>query len=376
MHEFVEEMNQWADKLEEAARKLKPAQFDAIFARAKKAVETFEPSWSGSSLGYHSRMYIRNFVPRGPMEKFEVYWGGEPSGADWVEYSPMLVAEKVRQSKKVRPQDWKVLQDFADQTNKAFCDAQADMVTTLAAILSKHEDETIWRARRTIHAIASHEEAQQIFESEPQAPIHCDDDRAAREGYAMPQHRALLYRFKELQSYALGATDLAKEARKVASYLQKRERLTVPTSVPPPASTGDRIFIGHGRSSDWVLLKDFLQDRLKLEWDEFNRESTAGKSTKERLEEMLNASRFAFLVMTAENETSDGNKQARANVIHEVGLFQGRLGFERAIVLFEDGCEEFSNIVGLTQIRFPKGNIGASFEEIRKVLEREKIISP
>ncbi len=45
----------------------------------------------------------------------------------------------------------------------------------------------------------------------------------------------------------------------------------------------------------------------------------------------------------------------------------------RAIVLRQT-CEEFSNIAGLGQIRFPKNNISAQFEEIRKVLEREKIV--
>lgn len=89
---------------------------------------------------------------------------------------------------------------------------------------------------------------------------------------------------------------------------------------------------------------------------------------------MLDSACFAFLVMTAEDEHADGTMQARANVIHEVGLFQGRLGFERAIVLLEEGCSEFSNIVGLTQIRFPKGNIMAKSEEVRRVLEREKIL--
>ena len=62
------------------------------------------------------------------------------------------------------------------------------------------------------------------------------------------------------------------------------------------------------------------------------------------------------------------------NVVHEVGLFQGRLGFEKAIVLLEDGCEEFSNISGIGQIRFPKGDISAKFEDIRRVLEREDLI--
>jgi hypothetical protein len=41
-------------------------------------------------------------------------------------------------------------------------------------------------------------------------------------------------------------------------------------------------------------------------------------------------------------------------------LFQGRLGFDRATVLLEEGCEKFSNIHGLGRIRFPKGNISAN----------------
>jgi hypothetical protein len=51
--------------------------------------------------------------------------------------------------------------------------------------------------------------------------------------------------------------------------------------------------------------------------------------------------------------------------VHESGLFQGKLGFELAIVLLEDGCEEFSNIRRLNQIRFPKGNIAAVFWNAR-----------
>lgn len=90
---------------------------------------------------------------------------------------------------------------------------------------------------------------------------------------------------------------------------------------------------------------------------------------------MLDESAIAFLVMTAEDELLDGRLHARMNVIHEAGLFQGRLGFERAIVILEEGCEEFSNIQGLGQLRFPKGDIRAIFEDIRRVLEREGLIT-
>jgi predicted nucleotide-binding protein len=135
-----------------------------------------------------------------------------------------------------------------------------------------------------------------------------------------------------------------------------------------------RIFIGHGRSAVWKDLRQFLSERLGVQCDEFNREPTAGRSIKERLQEMLDDAMLAFLVMTAEDEKGDGSSHARENVVHEVGLFQGRIGFERAIILLEDGCSRFSNIEGLTHIPFPKGHIEGTFEEVRRVLEREGVL--
>jgi len=134
-----------------------------------------------------------------------------------------------------------------------------------------------------------------------------------------------------------------------------------------------RVFIGHGRSHVWRELKDFLHDRLGLPWEEFNRESVPGIATTDRLEQMLKVSSFAFLVMTAEDEHADQTRHARANVIHEVGLFQGRLGTRRAIILLEEGCQQFSNVHGLSHIPFPAGQVSAVFEDIRRVLERECI---
>ncbi len=151
--------------------------------------------------------------------------------------------------------------------------------------------------------------------------------------------------------------------------------IEVTTLISSMAVPTGKVFIGHGRSPVWKDLKEFIEDRLKLECEEFNSESVAGKSNKERLLEMLNNAGFAFLIMTAEDEHADTTLHARENVIHEAGLFQGKLSFERAIILYEEGCKEFSNINGLGQIRFPRGNIGACFEEIRRVLEREGIIS-
>ena len=135
-----------------------------------------------------------------------------------------------------------------------------------------------------------------------------------------------------------------------------------------------KIFIGHGGSHLWRELKDFIEDTLGLDCVEFNSVSPAGKPTVDRLKEMLEESCMAFLIMTGEDEQPDGKLRARSNVIHEVGLFQGKLGFERAIILLEEGCEDFSNIHGITHIPFPKGSIEVTYGSILKVLKRESIM--
>jgi predicted nucleotide-binding protein len=97
----------------------------------------------------------------------------------------------------------------------------------------------------------------------------------------------------------------------------------------------------------------------------------AGLSVKEVLQKMLSESSFATLVLTGEDIHSDGETHARENIVHELGLFQGKLGFARAVVLLEEGVKEFSNIYGINQIRFSKGNIRETFGDILATIRRE-----
>lgn len=166
--------------------------------------------------------------------------------------------------------------------------------------------------------------------------------------------------------------ELAKRVKLLKQFTYEMERVGTSTFIQRDSAS--RVFIGHGQSPIWRELKDFLSDRLLLPWDEFNREAVAGLSTFERISSMLESASFAFLIMTAEDQHLDSTAHARQNVVHEVGLFQGKLGPRRAIILLEQGCQEFTNIVGLSQIRFPTGRISAAFEEIRRVLEREGLI--
>jgi predicted nucleotide-binding protein len=171
------------------------------------------------------------------------------------------------------------------------------------------------------------------------------------------------------------------EGKRVAARLRSRDDVhtlfqrpnrTLITTVKEVAITEPKtpyVFIGHGRAPDWRELREFIVDRLGLAVLEFNSDPTAGVATKERLEELLNRASFAFIVATAEDHSTDGTIHARENVVHEIGLFQGRLGFRRAIVLLEGGCTEFSNIAGVGQLRFERNSIASTFENVRNLLE-------
>lgn len=142
-----------------------------------------------------------------------------------------------------------------------------------------------------------------------------------------------------------------------------------PVQLPPPARPV--VFIGHGHSPAWRDLKDHLQDKHDFKIEAYETGARAGHTIRDILEEMASKCSFAILVLTGEDEQSDGHLRARQNVIHEAGLFQGRLGFARAVLLLEKGVDSFSNVQGVHYMSFTKDNIKEAFGEILATLHRE-----
>ena len=199
---------------------------------------------------------------------------------------------------------------------------------------------------------------------------HFDRKRPPFPMYAYTSQGPFLLERREWKKLSQFGAEILLKNRVSAAY----ERHEIDGDIFLRKRNAKRVFIGHGKSPAWKRLKTFLVQKLKLEYEEFNRVSAAGKSTQQRLTTMLNRCGFAFLVFTAEDTHKDKTQHARENVIHEAGFFQGRLGWDKAIILLEEGCKEFSKIHGLTQIRFPKGKIEKEFKEVRRVLTREGVI--
>ncbi len=138
---------------------------------------------------------------------------------------------------------------------------------------------------------------------------------------------------------------------------------------------GGKIFIGHGRSKLWAVLQLYIKDDLSLPTLTFEDESRTSETIINILSQFLDQSSFAILIMTAEDETADGKIRARQNVIHEAGLFQGRLGFERVVILKQDSVEEFSNIAGLQYIPFSGDKIEQTFYELQRKLKKTGLLN-
>ena len=132
-------------------------------------------------------------------------------------------------------------------------------------------------------------------------------------------------------------------------------------------TVANRVFIAYGRGEDWLSLKD-LVERWGLEVEHFNREAVAGVLVAERWRQMLDRSRFAFAVMTPGDELADGRRQARQNVVHEIGLCHARIGLRSTAILLAEGTETFSNVDGVNYISFTSGNLQASAGRIRQLL--------
>lgn len=140
------------------------------------------------------------------------------------------------------------------------------------------------------------------------------------------------------------------------------------------AKGSNKIFVGHGRSNLWSRVQLYLKDDLGLDSFSFETESHASESIVQILEDFLSKSSFAILILTAEDETSDGKFRARQNVIHEAGLFQGKIGFDKVVLLKQDKVEEFSNIAGLQYIGFSGDNIEQAFYDLTRKLKKVGVI--
>lgn len=364
------ELLELADQLESSVKDFQMAHNETLKTLEDAATEVHK-SWSGSNLGYHAHVYYENLASRPAGAQFSAEWGLEDMSftslgtvGSWHEYPSELVKSKIYEQ--AGDPNLSDAEEASSELTSLVDRACGEFLSILSVTLDARDDTFLENLQKKAEGIEIPTYTKLCEAMLPSGQMMSRDSNAILAGIQIAPHQEIIAETAALQAPCGIASELAEVIRKAGSHMTRKEK-----SAERSARIGTNVFIGHGRSPLWRELKDFVVDRLKLPHEEFNRVPVAGVTNIARLSEMLDGAGCAFILLTAEDENADGSMQARMNVIHEVGLFQGRLGFTKAIVVLEEGCEEFSNIQGLGQIRFPKNNISAAFEEIRAVLERE-----
>ncbi|WDI43240.1 nucleotide-binding protein [Bremerella sp. P1] len=335
----------------------------------------FDIAHSGSWLGYHSLVYYEG-IERPPSGAFfDRQWGlqdrfSNSTEGDWVKYSHSEIYDYlVAQLGKA---DFEEILDVAKENAAEIDDLREDLLAIIEACLSNASDQYLEKVKSQVDKARMVPQEKFCRSIAPPPPPITHDHTAVSGGTVVPPHVTFRASLQSVRTLLEIPQDLAKIARRTNNYLKSKIETK---DYLMGDQTGTRVFIGHGKSTAWLELKNYIQDRLGVTCDDFNRQATAGQTTISRLTTMLEEACFAFLVLTAEDIQKDDRVHARLNVVHEAGLFQGKLGFEKAIVMLESDCEEFSNIHGLGQIRFDSGKISGAFHEVADTLKREGVIS-
>jgi hypothetical protein len=134
------------------------------------------------------------------------------------------------------------------------------------------------------------------------------------------------------------------------------------------------VFIAHGHNPLWLKVKQLVEKEFGLIAECYEAAPRTGQSIVPILEGMIEKAAFAIVVATGEDKTDAAALRPRQNVVHEAGLFQGSLGFERTVLLVQEGLEFLSNLAGMQFIGFKGDDIESTFWKLSTVLRRENVL--
>ena len=147
--------------------------------------------------------------------------------------------------------------------------------------------------------------------------------------------------------------------------IEEEQKLTVNLSKKPT------IFIVHGHDEiNLHKLEKLLVSRFKLDCKILSLDPNVGRTLIEKLEQEGKKVDFAFVLLTPDDQIKSQGleyKQARPNVIFELGWFYGKLGREKVCVLKRKDTNVHSDLSGVVWIEFNE-YVNEKIEEIEREL--------
>ena len=281
MTDAPKELLQIVDDLNQLAAEGQREEVQQPLDQLKQAAEEVEKAWSGSWYGYHANVYYRHLRPPPSGAYFSLEYGlGNPAfdagtRGDWVEYVPEEVEEGIRAF--AGNPDLKPATAFRDKTSSELHSHKLTILSIIELELSGPGAAFVSELKEQVANLSPLTESDLLGVWRP-AQIATRDRRASLERGRVPPHFATLARIGVIKHRLQAVKELSELTRQLANHLERRGRQKARVT-----SGKRRVFVGHGRSLIWRELKDFIEDRLELQVDEFNRVSAAGMPTTDRL---------------------------------------------------------------------------------------------
>ncbi len=282
----VAELSSLANRLRQHAVHATDENLRDTLARLHDTAVRYGAAWSGSSLGYHATVYYQDFTEPPPGAHFSAVWGfkaaalHEETQGQWIEYGFDHVLQRIYAD--AGDPDLSGFEAQAREARVAIGSAKAAALSILSVYLDQRDDVYLAGLRDDIQAAEPLDVAQAVAAQLPTGVGISRDTRAVAGGITHAPHQQVSGVVASILSAFDTCSRLATLLDRAADHIQRAAAGGYSTR----SRHGGSVFIGHGRSPLWRELKDFVQDRLGLPWDEFNRVPVAGTANTERLIQM------------------------------------------------------------------------------------------
>lgn len=225
---LADELFRIADSMEARGRILEE-EFGKPLHQLTNAADEIGKAWSGSWLGYHSRVYYEGLVDPPPGARFSKEWGMmnisriQVTVGHWKEYRFDDVIGSIEQA--AGNPDITQQQEFSATISKEFEEAQSSILSLLSGILEdRHDDKYLNDISKKVEEIEILGASSFIEAMRPSGQIRSRDKLAIQAGLHTPPHISVLAQVLAIRYPSTACEKLSKLTRRAASHIQNIEK--------------------------------------------------------------------------------------------------------------------------------------------------------
>jgi hypothetical protein len=256
MSQASDELIEIGEQLDSIRAKFDSTEVTVSLQRLEDAAGKVGKSWSGSWLGYHSRIYYRNFQSPRPGAHFSQEWGPmhyftDGTSGDWEGYDYDSVRNIVHEI--AGNPDLAAVRKLDESARSSIENKRLEILSSISTALTQRDDPFLSKLKEDLNATAIPTASDFVKPRMPTGQFISRDTVAIGQGFQSPPHLDVWGEVMAFRVPIRVCEFLSKTARQAGAHLARLERYS-----RGKANIGGKIFIGHGRSLIWKDLKEFF----------------------------------------------------------------------------------------------------------------------